>query len=481
MARQTPTTKLWKRIYAECRADIFALARYMNFRPTPQQRQVLQLAQDGNLRMAVKSGQGPGKTTCSVIIGIWWTLRHVDSQTIITAPSMKQCKDVWLSEARRRMKGAHPLLKKFIKVTKSRVMFGGAKHPNWRCLPITATNAEAFQGIHESHLNAIVEEASGMSHEIIEALKGTVSNTASEFDPTATEGSILMIGNPNTRDCAFFDCFNKDRSRWACLTLNAEESPIVSKRKIREHEEEFGRDSDFFHVRVLGEFPSADPNCVINPEDLEYCATRVGFFTAANVYPGKQFGIDLARFGSDESAVYQRINGIIKAYKVFAKTDPADVIRYAFNMQAQADWKDDDCVYVIDAGGMGQGAMHVLRDAGKRWFEFHFNSKPYRRRIFKDRITEAYFMVAKMAKQRNLKIPNDRHLLQQLSTRQYKTDKDGLLVLEDKEAYKKRTKMPSPDRADAFVLVCYQNALVQAQVAQQGESDHRVGPKVEVS
>lgn len=475
--KQTTTSKLWRQIYTECREDIFALCRYMNFRPTPQQKGVLMLAQSGELRMAVKSGQGPGKTTCSVIVGIWWTLRFIDSQTIITAPSMKQCKDVWLSEARRRMKKAHPLLRRFIKVSKSRVLFGGPKHPNWRCLPITATNAEAFQGIHESHLNAIVEEASGMSREIIEALKGTVSNTASEFDPTATEGAILMIGNPNTRDCAFFDCFNKDRARWACLTLNAEDSPIVSKRKIKEHEEEFGRDSDFFRVRVLGEFPSADPNCVINPDDLDWCATKVGFFVASQCYPAKQFGIDLARFGSDESAIYRRVNGMVVEYKTFAKTDPADVLRYAFNMQAQAGWKNDECIFVVDAGGMGQGVMHVLRDADKRWFEFHFNGKPQRSRIFKDRITEAYFNVAKMVKARNMKIPNDRHLLSQLAARQYLTDKDGLLILEDKEKYKKRTGEPSPDRADAFVLACYQDAHTSAQVAQKSASLSRVGPK----
>lgn len=477
MTRKTTSSDLWKAIYKECREDIFALCRYLRFRPTPQQRQALQLAQDGELRMAIKSGQGPGKTTVSVIIGIWWTLRYMDCQTIVTAPSMKQCKEAWLSEARRRLQKAHPLLKKFIRVTKSRIYFGGPKHPNWRCLLITATSAEAFQGIHESHLNAIVEEASGMSHEIIEALKGTVSNTKSEYDTQATEGSILMIGNPNTRDCAFFDCFHKDRARWACLTLNAEDSPIVSKRKIKEHEEEFGRDSDFFRVRVLGEFPSADPNCVINPDDLEFCATKVGFFVASQSYPGKQFGIDLARFGSDESVVYRRINGIIIEQRIFAKTDPADVLRSAFNMQAQAGWKNDECVYVIDAGGMGQGVMHVARDADKNWFEFHFNGKPFRRQIFKDRITEAYFQVAKMVRARDLKIPNDRHLIQQLSTRQYLTDKDGLLILEDKERYKKRTKQPSPDRADAFVLACYQHAVVETQFAQKAAATHRVGPR----
>lgn len=482
MANQSARNKLWRQIYRECREDIFAFCKWLGFKPTPQQRELLELAQKGDLRIACKSGQGPGKTTVSVIIGLWWCLRFKNARTIITAPSMKQCKDVWLTEARRRMEKAHPLLKRFVRVTKSRVKFGNQNPksksytPDWECLPITATTAEAFQGLHQDQMNAIVEEASGMSREIIEALMGTVSNTQSEFTPDAVEGAVLMIGNPNTRDCVFFDCFNKNRARWKCLTFNAEDSPIVSKRKIKEHEDEWGRDSDAFRVRVLGEFPSADPSSVINPDDLDAC-TRTGFFTANSVFHGKQFGIDLARKGDDESVIYRRLNGLVIDHRVFQKKEPIDVVREAFRMQREAGWSDSDCVYVFDAHGPGQGVAGIFYEEGKRTFEFYFNGKARRRRIYTDKITEAYFLVARMARDRTLKIPRDDQLISQLSGRQYEIQPDGRLKLEAKKVYMKRTGERSPDRADAFVLACYLYATEKGQFTQKEPASHTVGMK----
>lgn len=480
MANQSARKSLWKQIYRECRADIFAFCKWLGFKPTPQQRELLELAQRGELRIACKSGQGPGKTTVSVIIGLWWCLRHKNARTVITAPSMKQCKDVWLTEARRRMDKAHPLLKRFIRVTKSRVKFGNQNPksksytPDWECLPITATTAEAFQGLHQDQMNAIVEEASGMAREIIEALKGTVSNTQSEFTPNAVEGAILMIGNPNSRDSVFFDCFNKDRSRWNCLTFNAEDSPIVSKRKIKEHEDEWGRDSDAFRVRVLGEFPSADPQGVINPDDLDACI-RTGFFEANAHYIGKQIGIDLARKGDDESVIYRRCNGVIMNYRIFQKKEPVDVVREAFAMQREANWSDNDCVFVFDAHGPGQGVAGLFYENGKQTYEFYFNGKPRQRRMYADKITEAYFLVARMARERKLKIPKDDQLIAQLSNRRYEIQPDGKMKLEAKKVYMKRTTEKSPDRADAFVLACYTYATETGQFVQKDAADHVVG------
>jgi hypothetical protein len=112
----------------------------------------------------------------------------------------------------------------------------------------------------------------------------------------------VCIGNPNLRDCAFFDCFNKDRELWHTFTMNAEDSEIVSKENIERIAEEFGRDSDVFRVRVLGEFPEQDPNTVMNPDDLEACSNTdaLKFSQTGNQ---KQFGLDLARFGSERGGV----------------------------------------------------------------------------------------------------------------------------------------------------------------------------------
>lgn len=473
----------WARIYADFRDDIHRLCWWLEFKPTPQQADLLDAVGAGNLRVACKSGQGPGKTTCSAVVGLWWTMQYEDTLTLITAPSMKQCREIWLAEVRRRLRPAHRLLRKFIQPTKSQVYFGGSRHPNWKCLPITAATPEAFQGFHEDHLNAIVEEASGMASEILVALQGTVSNTRSEYTPDATEGAVLMIGNPTKREGPFFDAFNSQRHEWKTLTFNAEESPIVSRRNIERIAREFGRTSDVYRVRVLGEFPSMDPRGIISVEDLDAC-TRTKLkvaLAAAGGASSKFMGIDYARQGGDETVAYRRLGGAVLEWKFWPKNrdfEPADAVRETFLWQLRAGWSDEECVYVVDASGMGQGVLHLYRDAHKEHFEFHNQGRAREGRIYSDKITEAWFNVARLARDRGMLIPDDPILIQQLSDRHYTIDKDGLVAVESKDDYMKRTEKGSPDRADAFVMAFYGEIAVPGRVAQKQGSGGEVGPGV---
>ena len=50
--------------YRDCRNSILAFCRAMGFKPTWQQKQLLDAVQRGIKKIAVKSGQGPGKTAC---------------------------------------------------------------------------------------------------------------------------------------------------------------------------------------------------------------------------------------------------------------------------------------------------------------------------------------------------------------------------------------------------------------------------------
>ncbi|MFG0318398.1 MAG: hypothetical protein ACF8XB_14085 [Planctomycetota bacterium JB042] len=469
-------------LYREIRDDIFAFCRAMNFEPTWQQRQVLELVQHETLapvserktRVATKSGQGPGKTTVSVIVGLWRALQSVDALTVVTAPSMRQCKDVWLAEARRLMMEADPLLQRFIEVTKSRVVIAGRS--DWGCWTVTASRPEAAQGYHQEDLTFIVEEASGVDREFIEQIKGTLSN------PNAL---LFMIGNPNTRDCAFFDCFNSLRDQWHTLTFNAEDTArdyphIVSPDRNRSLEIEYGRQSDVYRVRVLGEFPHSDPNCVISSEDLEAC-TLLNMYQLAtamrkvgrNQEVAKQFGIDFARYGSDESVVYRRLGNAIVESAHFSKTDPADVVDRAYRMQLEAHWRDRSCWYVADATGMGQGIMHKFHRARKQTYEFVNNSRAFNSREFENRITEAWFDFARRVRAREVYIPRDNRLIQQLSTRQYFTNKKGQLVLEKKDDYMKRG-FDSPDRADACVMAFYDRMVGTSRTTSAGRGTGKV-------
>lgn len=451
MAARTRFGKAWERVFPEIKKDIFAYSWYLNWKPTSQQQDVLELWMNEKLgrleqkkgRIAIKSGQGPGKTTLTGVGMSWSVIQYVDTLGIVTAPTMRQCKDVWLSEFRRTMGNACPLLQKIIVPSKSRVTF--FNRPDWQIRLISSAKPENAQGFHQTRLIFLVEECAGVPREIQEQIKGTLTN----------EDSLLVcIGNPNMRDCAFFDCFNKDRELWHTFTMNAEDSEIVSKANIERIAEEFGRDSDVFRVRVLGEFPEQDPNTVMSPDDLEACSNNDALkFSQTGTL--KQFGIDLARFGSDESVVAQRKGNAIIGYKFFVKKEPIEVCRYALHLQLACNWGDSETVFVPDAGGLGQGVVHVFK--GKKHLEFHSEGTSTKRE-YANRITEAYFCLRDKVRNRSISIPKDQRLISQLATRQYYINKKGQLILEAKDDYIKRLGY-SPDRADAVALAFYDRAV----------------------
>lgn len=433
--------------YKAVRDDIYAFCQALNFKPTWQQRQLLDLVQKpspSRKRIAVKSGKGPGKSTVSGVIGLWWALRNYGTKIILTAPTMRQCKDIWLAEVGRTMGRADPWLQNLIEITGTRVKIAG--HNNWGVQIMTASSPEAALGFHEKNLKVIVEEASGVDRAIMRSLKDTLSNPNS---------AMLMIGNPTLRDGDFFDAFSTARGDWETLTFNAEDTPAsdwFDPNRNREIEEEFGRNSDVYRVAVLGEFPHTDPNCIMSSDDLEKVISTENMRRCALLSKKRQFGIDLSRFGGDESTIYRRSGEAIVQWGNWARIDPSWVLRNAMLWQRQAGWKTSNCLYVPDAGGMGQGAMHVLHDRNRQVFEFHTNSKAFRAEMFANLGTEAWFQLARKVKSGLCYLPNDQMLLQQLSTRQYGLNKMGQILIESKDEYKKRTKSGSPDRADGLIM-----------------------------
>ena len=111
--------------------DIYEFARACNFEPTFQQAQLLDAVQnavlgDGNPRIAVKSGQGPGKTVTSGIVGLWLLMREPYTKLIVTAPTMRQCYDVWLAEVRQTLRRASPAVANIFNLTNTGIgVLGG--------------------------------------------------------------------------------------------------------------------------------------------------------------------------------------------------------------------------------------------------------------------------------------------------------------------------------------------------------------------
>ena len=437
-------------------ADIYVLAKALNFEPNVHQKRLFNAAMRAKYGqaspfIAVKSGQGTGKTAGSCVLALWLLLRRYAAMGVLSAPTMKQCTDVWLTEMRRILAKADPILRKIVEITNTQLYLFGEK--GWGIKTCAATRPENFQGRHEEGMYIIFEEASGIPREIFETAKGTLTNEDKLF---------VAIGNPNTRDCSLFDCFNSLRNMWQCLTFNAEESPKTAwfdPDRNRLLAEEYGRDSDVYRVRVLGEFPHVDPNCVISSDDVEAAFDRSKFNAALRATSDKQIGMDLARFGGDENVIFARQGLAVVDKWWMSRVDPNLAVDRAFRMQGELNWRDDAAQFVVDAGGMGQGVMQRFYTGGKRLHEFHNNGTATKTQQYHNKITEAYFHLGKILKDRKASLMPDNTLIHQLSNRRYYTNpKNGKLVLESKDEYLKRFE-DSPDRAEALALCFYPHAV----------------------
>lgn len=458
---------------------MFQWCKLWNFEPTSQQTEVLRAVQDFHmippkertkLGVAVASGRGTGKTALSVIVSSWRQIRFPRTRTVVTAPNFRQCSEIYIGEFSTLLGRAEPILRRiFTDVTSKKIKTLGDNR--WDIIAATASDPGKIAGFHDEHLGYVFEECGGMDREIVTAIRGSLTND---------DAFIFAIGNPLLRDSVFYDFFSLEPETWHLFHLNSEDSPIISKNFIDTMERDFGRESDAYRVHVLGQFPKADPDGVLSGEDLRACTKTDKHKLSAkrdDLREYCQFGMDFARYGSDESVTYQRQGNAVVAWKRYAKVDPNDVIDEAFVMEADTGWGDREALYVFDAGGMGQGLAANFYRANKRACEFHNGGKSTSPK-YANKISEAWFNLRRLVRARECWIPDDPILMRQLEGRRYTVDKKGKILVEPKEEYVKRTEQGSPDRADALVMAFYDGGISQGSVSRVGSSPTRKSVRV---
>jgi phage terminase large subunit len=428
----------------------------MRIKPTDQQVEVLETVMldlydptpghQPKRRLTIASGAGIGKTTTLAGLALWFGLRAPRTAVYMTAPTMRQVQEVFFAELRRSVARGHPHLAKITNITSRVCRFYNDKL--WHITGVSASKSENIQGLHQDNMVFLVDEASGVDSPIMEAILATLTNEHSY---------LICTGNPNTRQCEFFQYFYGPTSDdWHKLTFSSEDSPIADKKNIERLERQFGRESDEFRVRVLGKFPKSDSTSIIERQDLHTAANRPDPWVTP---PGHSFrysiGIDIAGEGADESVIVARCGGHVAAMQIFLKQEPDRVIQAAFALQHRFQWDNDETVYVFDATGMGHGRRTIFKDNNKNVFMFTFNSKARKQNQFDNRITEGWFELRNQLKSGTIKLPYDPTLWQQLTSRRYEFRGDKLFV-EPKKQWRKRTKAKaSCDRADAVVLAFY--------------------------
>lgn len=437
----------------------------LKFEPDEWQIAALQDLADTS-KVAIKSGQGVGKTGMEAVALLWFLLCFPYPRIVATAPTKQQLHDVLWSEVDKWM-GESPLLLKLIKWTKTYVYLRNYEK-RWFAVARTATKPENMQGFHEDNMLFIVDEASGVADPIMEAILGTLSGE---------NNKLLMCGNPTRTSGTFFDAFNADRALYKCHTVSSADSPRTNKQNIESLIRKYGRDSNFVLVRIFGQFPKQEDDVFINLSIIE----KATMLEPPEDIPIKRisFGVDVARYGSDETVIAKNVDGKITLPVMFRgqslMTTVGKIVQLYRNVIAEYPQYRGEIYVNIDDTGLGGGVTDRLEEvkreekltrlvivpinaAGKVPDDVLEDGKSKACDIYDNLTSYLWGSVRERLRMEKIILENDNELVAQLSCRKYRLTSRGKVQLESKDDMKKR-QIDSPDRADAVALSCYEKKV----------------------
>ena len=411
--------------------------------PDPWQKDLLEASQKERL-LAVKSGHGTGKSTACAWLMLHHMLCFYPQKTVCTAPTAAQLFDALFAELKSQLLRLPPALKDLFEVFSERIVLKSDPSGSF----ISARTArkeqpEALQGIHSEHVLLICDEASNVSDLIFQASGGSLSSTHSK---------LLMCGNPTRSEGYFYDAFTKLKDRWWLKTVSCEDSPRVSAEYIEEMAERYGRDSNTFAIRVLGNFAETSDDTIISNGLVESAVER-------DVDPTGNapivWGLDVARFGSDKSALCKRQgNHVMEPIKSWAKIDTMNLMGAINNeYQNSRQQNKDPQEILVDVIGAGASIVDRGLELGLPVIGINTGESASLSGQYKNLRCELWHRAKEWFEQKHCKIPRDERLMFELCSPRFSYESSGKIRMETKDEMKKRIgHRGSPDFADSFVL-----------------------------
>lgn len=427
----------------------------LNYIPDDWQAEAAYSVRD-NPRTSIKSGQGVGKTADTVAIALWFLVCHKNARVVATAPTKRQLNDVMWAEMAKWINNS-PLLQVLLNKTKTYIYMNGAEDV-WFAVAVASARPENIQGFHADNLLFIIDEASGVDDSIIEAINGTLSGG---------NNRLLMLGNPTKAEGAFYESHTVDRSLYHCMTVNAELSARTNKENIKAMERKYGRDSNVYRVRVLGEFP-VDGDDVVIPIGMVEKSIMTDWEEPEEPLHIR-IACDVARYGNDKTIISRRVDKKIDIlHKKNGKSVPwtASTLLFEYKRILDKYPRYDGYVFMmVDDGGVGGGVTDLLVEAKRNHPEIYgrmmvvpllFGVK-IKHRYYWDSTTLWYYTLRDMLStedkaEPDIILPDDSDLVAQLTTRKYEM-RESMIRVEGKDDYKERMKKTSPDEGDSVILL----------------------------
>lgn len=396
---------------------------------------------EGRRKFSVRAGHGVGKSTLEAWLILWFVLFHRDLKVPCTANSADQLRDVLWTEVAKWHSRLPRFLADMIEVSAEKVFLKSAPESAFAVARTARPEKpEALQGFHAETLVVFADEASGIEEIIFETASGALSSA---------DTWIFMFANPTRSSGYFYRSHHENRGQWRTYAVPCSQSYRVDPTYAVEMAAEYGESSNVYRVRVLGEFPLTEDDSVISMGIVE---AAVGREVAVN-WSGVVWGLDVARFGDDSTALCKRRgNVIIEPIKEWKKLDLMQVCGRIAAEYRETPIEDAPQSINVDVIGLGAGVVDRLRELGLPVRGINVGEAPAvdTSRFMRLR-DELWFKARDWFESRAVKMPPDQALIAELCQPKYKFESSGKIKVEAKDDMKKRG-VKSPNRADALCL-----------------------------
>jgi hypothetical protein len=435
---QNPYLDFVKRYYKAPEAFV---EEVLGVTPDPWQKRLLGLLASGERKISVRSGHGTGKSTVASWAMLWFMLTRVPVKVVVTAPTASQLFDALFGECRRWAKLLPPAVGELLEIKSDRIELKASPEESFISARTSrAEQPDALQGIHAEFVLLVVDEAPGVSEAVFEAAGGSMSGH---------NATTLLLGNPTRTQGYFYDTFHRLSGEWKNLHVSCLDSPRVSDDYVKEMASRYGEGSNAYRVRVLGEFPVADDDTLIG---LELAQSALERDVVQNPNAPILWGLDVARFGTDSSALCKRqSNVVLEPVKTWKNLDLMALTGAVLHEYEITDFKLRPAEILVDSIGLGAGVVDRLRELKLPARGINVGESPAIKGQYANLRAELWAKAKAWLEARDCKLPRDERLVNELSSPRYSFMSNGKLKLESKDDMKRRG-LVSPDVADAFVL-----------------------------
>lgn len=443
-----------------CEDPVWFAENVLGVQTWSKQRELLRAVRD-NRQVAVRSGHKTSKSFSFAILAWWWPflwhLKGEDARVGLTAASFDQVKNITWREIRRFYKNTR-VLREVCPKPPSLDPATGAKFTSGNeIIGFSAKEPENAAGLSSPHILYLADEASGIEDPIFEAMEGNMAG-----------GAKMVLSSQGTKMSGYFmRAFTRDSKYWSQMRISSWDSPNITGEKIipglatrewcQQKLDQWGEDSIPYRVRVLGEFPGAGDNTVFGLENIESARRRYDDASREGVL---RIGVDVARFGDDETVIYP-VRGLwAMEPTTMSGSDGVQVAAKVCDVVARHRRPTDIEIEVkIDEVGLGSSPIDALmhmdrtKPLGIVVRPLHVQSPAHDSDNYSDVGSEMAFDLAKWLKAGGV-IPDDPDLIEEMMNTTYELDSKGRNKVIDKKRMKKAIGR-SPDRRNALEMAVY--------------------------